>query len=480
MFKNSIHVILMSFITLISGIITTLIIPLLLSVEEYGLYKIFTFYLMFLPVLGFGLIEGAYVNYGDKEQKELRNTDLKKIILQFIAIQIIISIILYLVYNHTQLNKVYIYIIWIIIPYNLVLFYNKILTTTLNFKFFSMTNNANRFFLLASLLVLWKIDMLSNVSIMWSYLLIYSVQLLITAMFLKDIFKRKNNEVSSVEEIGIKQNLIIGIPFMLSFYIGQFALGLDRIFIEYFNDIAEYSYYAFSYSMISVFIVLINSVNSLVYPYLVRINKENWPRVYCLLTFIINSMFAILIIALGPLVLVIQKILPQYVDAIPVFYLMIPIILLRSQYVLKHWQYYNLLKKQQSLLFINIFILILVFILNYYVMKSKLDYTYYAMMTLIAFWVWNSINEKRFSRLLKIKVKRNNLFVNSVCMLSLMLFLIDTINIWHITVTLFLIFVVIYFNTIKTLTYSIMNRKNDSVVNVLKRLTLYTDLGLFG
>ena len=58
-------------INLLIGIITGFLVPAFLSLDQYAYLKTFTLYIGFVGILHFGFIDGLYIKYGGRKEKEL-------------------------------------------------------------------------------------------------------------------------------------------------------------------------------------------------------------------------------------------------------------------------------------------------------------------------------------------------------------------------------------------------------------------------
>ena len=64
MIKNIIRVLLSNVATIISGIVIGFIIPKILSVRDYGMYKTFTLYMTYAGFFSLGIIDGIVLKFG--------------------------------------------------------------------------------------------------------------------------------------------------------------------------------------------------------------------------------------------------------------------------------------------------------------------------------------------------------------------------------------------------------------------------------
>ena len=67
--KNIIRVFWANILSIISGIVTSFMIPMVLSIENYSEYKTYTFYVSYVLILSLGFADGINYKYaGENEQ----------------------------------------------------------------------------------------------------------------------------------------------------------------------------------------------------------------------------------------------------------------------------------------------------------------------------------------------------------------------------------------------------------------------------
>lgn len=58
--------------------VTAFLVPMVLSVDDYGYYKVYTFYAAYIGILHFGFCDGIYLDYGGKEESEIKTEQISR------------------------------------------------------------------------------------------------------------------------------------------------------------------------------------------------------------------------------------------------------------------------------------------------------------------------------------------------------------------------------------------------------------------
>jgi len=193
-----------------------------------------------------------------------------------------------------------------------------------------------------------------------------------------------------------------GFVIMFAYFLSYLILGLDRVFIEHNYSLVDYAIYSFAYSIIAVFLVTLNSLNSFIYPLLSRVHHDKIKEQYQDMSFYINTFFTVAMIGVPFIIVFIRWFLPDYVESIPFFIVLVPVILFQTHYSLKYWQFYNLRKNAKNFILVSVFGFFIGFGLNMYILKTDQPIIYYAFATIISLMIWISLLEIDFNKHFKI------------------------------------------------------------------------------
>ena len=82
---------------LISSLIVGFFVPMILSIDGYANLKTYTLYISYIGLFHFGFIDGLFIKYGGKKYEDIDKKILKGEHTFLIILEIIISVILFLI-----------------------------------------------------------------------------------------------------------------------------------------------------------------------------------------------------------------------------------------------------------------------------------------------------------------------------------------------------------------------------------------------
>ena len=422
-------------INLLIGIITGFLIPAFLSIDQYAYLKTFTLYIGYVGIFHFGFIDGLYIKYGGKSEKELDKGILKGEHNFLLSFQLIVTLFFLLMGIFLKDNIVLAFSL-IILPTNMQTLFKFLYQALGQFGAYSKIMLITPNLLLIMNLFIIYILKLDNYwpFIVGTLLINYIVFIGLEISFLR---KEKGNK-ASVNIERIKDNFKVGIFIMIGNLSSMLFYSIDRWFVKYLFSITEFAFYSFAISMMAVINILISSVTMTFYPYLIRNQDEGLYRkikTYFLIlgTIASGGYFAFSFIV----TFFLKKYIPS-LDIISILFAGFPaIIVINALYV-------NLYKaqKQERRYFFTVFkmllvsvIIIIIALLMYKTPKSI------AIATTLAFYVWYIYSAKDF-KYLSINFKE----IMYLC-LYLSLFFITTIYLswWQGTIVYFSSIVLINF-----------------------------------
>ncbi len=407
-----------SILGIIINIIIGLYVPHLFSKEGYADYKIYTFYLGFIPLIHLGLVDGILIKFSKYSEKENQERNFKKLLIHFSITQIIISFLI-TIFTLTFLNISFSYLAVVLtIPLiNILGFYNKILVLCNKFKVIALVNLLFKIILFIFVILMMIFGTNDYKILILATIIAYVIQLLVSLLFSNQFLRKASYDK---EDISYIELLKIGFPILLAYIISTFILGLDRMFIEYSAEKTDYAIYAFAYSLITIFLTVLNSVNVIVFPSVMKMdnNKRNkFNTSFLLMRDFLLIVSVIAIILLGP---ALNTFLPKYNDSKIYFLILFPIVFLRLDYSLRLWPQMNAFGKTFTILIVNLSILMISIGLNLIVLIYNLDYIYYAVMTVISTCIWNLTLEFIVSKKTGKKINISHMYIYSIIVLTIL------------------------------------------------------------
>ncbi len=438
--KKFIVVALSSYLSIIISLVYGLYLPKVLDVADFAQLKIFTFYIGFLSIFFLGIIEYTLTEYSKYSFSETKEKTYNSLLFVAVLINFVFVIILIFINAITFGDSIYTYILLFAIPLN-------------TMTSFASLSRANKKFYLSSIislivpivqlviLVLMDISGASNYEILIISRFTAAIASIIMFIIIyRSLFFKKISLKAGFTEY--KKAVVIGLPLVVSYFVGMLAFGLDRIFIEYTQSTTSYAYYAFAYSLISIFFASLRAISTFSVPYLKNFSFESKQKFYIFIT----KFFTIFGLGFSFSVIIMPYFLdfayPHYSESAIIFSILTGVTLFQVQYTLKQRLYFVVDNKGNSNIIANLVLLVLAIIANCIVYILDLPYYYYAVATLITYIIWQFIIEIYFSKsynIFSIKYFASNLLI-SMNILLIYVLLENTIAFTSINIIILLFY----------------------------------------
>lgn len=310
--NNIVKVLISSFVSFGSSLIIGFILPAYLSVREYGLYRNFILYINYFYILNFGYNEGLYIKYGGKKLSDVNLLKLRKEFRVSFVFQTIVTILLSILSIYFQR---YNYLLIVITSFfmNLSYFHMLLQQSFAEFDYYTKTNIikgiSTVFFMLIALF-------LFKSKVHYFYSIAFLAAQIVTLLYLTLVF----NKIRSLDEI---EERLTSIEIRNDFSIGIFILSanLIRVLIgnvgqwvaKFFFDIELFAQYSLAGSMISVVLLIINSISAVFYS---KISNENNDSELVLIKDILLLLGVISAVSIFVLQFIIIKFLPNYAESL--------------------------------------------------------------------------------------------------------------------------------------------------------------------
>lgn len=395
--KSIVQVLASNITTIVSGVLVAFILPKIIPVESYGLYKTFTLYASYLGLFSFGIIDGIVLQYGEKDYEDIDKLRFRSYFKWYFSIHAIIAIIIIII-ALTVPNKEYMFILISLAIYmissNITGYFQQISQITMRFKELSIRKILQSIFNVVIILLMFMAYK-ANVELTYhSYLVLWiCVNVGLTIWYVityKDIVF--SDSLPMKETLcDIRKLIIVGFPLLFANLCSSLILTLDRQFVNLLFTTSEYAIYAFAYNMLSLVTVATSAISTVLYPVLKRTNDENLTENYdTLISILLCFVFAAMVVYF-PLSLFIKGFLPKYVDSIAIFRIIFPGLAISSTITVIMHNYYKVFG--DNLLFFrkSIVVLIISAIANYvaYILfKATKSISYASILTMIFWYVY--------------------------------------------------------------------------------------------
>lgn len=347
--------------TLISVIIA-LVIPKLISVEQYGYYQLYAFYISYVGVSYLGLCDGFYLRIGgqyyDDLDKPLYNTQFRLLGL----FEIIFYAILFCSVSAFSADEDRLYVIlWVCISaVGLCLrwFITFLLQATARIKEYAVVTISERilYVLVAVPAVLFGYrgyKWLVGIDSAAKY-----VSLMIGMWYCRDMIRAKTLPVKTVIP-EVRKNISAGFKFMLAQLCDMLIIGVVRFGVQDHWDIATFSKVSITLTVSNLVMTAINAISVVMYPALRRAKEESLPALYRVMRVALIGLAFGVLIMYYPIQKILSAWLPQYAESLRYAAILFPICVYQSKMSLLVNTYYKTLRLENLLMKCNMAALVL-------------------------------------------------------------------------------------------------------------------------
>lgn len=359
--KNLSYTVTANFATLGISVLLNLFVPKLLGVTEYSYWQLYVFYSSYVGFLHFGWIDGIYLKIGGEEYDELNKKSLGSQFWYLMILELFISgIVIFWTLSFFQLNNQSVILILtaiesvVIIGKTYVLY---IFQSTNRIKEYAQLSRNDRYlyvlfigiyFLTGGRDFYWLIimDILSKlIMTLWG---VFRIRDMVTKKILP----------LRVLTSEILDNINIGSKLMLSNVASMLILGTIRFFVQQRWSIETFGKLSFTLSISNMFLTFINAVGVVMFPLLRRTNQSRLPKLFITLRNIFVPVTYSLLLFYIPAKFVLGLWLPAYHDSLIYMGILFPIVIYEGRMSLLINTYLKSLRKEKTILFVNIATLI--------------------------------------------------------------------------------------------------------------------------
>lgn len=415
-FKNISFTFASNLICTLISVLVTFILPKGISVENYGYFQLYFFYVNYTGFLHFGWADGLFLRHGGDYYESLNKDVLGSQFKIYWAIEILFSLIFCLVAlylaNGPQRTKVFI-LIGASIAFNLPKTYLQyLLQATNRIREYATLITLERIvfgLLILAIVCLGKdsftlaisADLLGKfISLVYA---IFHCRDLLTSHFVisKCVFKE------------ILSNINVGSKLMLANIASLLIIGIVRWAIDQKWDVSTFGKISLTLSISNIMLIFVRSVSMVMLPTLRRIDGRKYASIYNdIKVLLFTLMFGGLLIYY-PLNVILTIWLPNYADCLKYMAILFPLCVFEGKLSILVEMYLKTMRLEKKILVSNIATLVFSVIATFVSVFILENLTVAVMCILIIFAFRTTLGEYMLSKHLDINFYRN-LFIEIV------------------------------------------------------------------
>lgn len=432
--------------------VTAFLVPMVLSVDDYGYYKVYTFYAAYIGIFHFGYCDGIYLDYGGRNEDEIET---EKISQQFATI-FIFSVGLAFIASLWGILRHDFTIVCLgltVVPNIVYTFYSYVYQATGDFKKYARMLNLSMLFnlLMNTILIFLKVRDYRV------YIIVCIIVQLISFLVGTFYFKQSGWIRKSSFSFDVLMKYIkMGILLMLGNFAYTFFIGIDKWFIKFTLGITDFSMYSFASQMLTVVNMFITPISMTLYSHLSRRKDHEFEvKVKRLLVTILMLMP----VAIYVIMFIINVFMSKYNRTISLVSVLLITQIFLSLNLTVFVNLYKTYKMQGTYMKSLLIAFCVAGVLDFIVAILCPNAVLYAAATLVSCLIWLCINEKNF-----LYMKPT---LRDITYIIILLSLFAILNMFENVLIRALVYIIVYF----MLTLVIRKDEWKYMANILKKGT---------
>lgn len=328
-----------------------------MSVETYGYFQLYMFYISYVGVSYLGWCDGIYLREGGKFYKDLDKSlySTQFWILGFFEVILYSIILAFSLFLASDANKHFVYMFVCVAGVGMCLrwFITYILQATARIKEFAIVTISERIVYLALILFIFALGYKNYILLIAADVVGKYVSLSIGVWYCRDMVFAKLLSLKSV--LGeIKENISAGIKLMFAGLSSMLIIGVIRFWVQSKWDIATFGKVSLTLTISNMVMTAINAIAVVLYPMLRRTSQEQLSRLYSIMRILLMGIIFAGLIFYYPLQRILSAWLPQYIESIRYAAILLPVCAYESKMAMLINTYLKALRLENMLMICNI------------------------------------------------------------------------------------------------------------------------------
>lgn len=445
-------------VSLLASLMITFFAPGLIGREQFAYWQLFLTYVTYVNITRLGINDGLYLRLGGKKYEELDFELLSHERQVYIFYQAVVAVLFtgVVLCSSTSPDRIFVLLACAVC----------IVIVNANGYLIYILQAVNRTSVYSTSVVIQNLTWFIAVGIIYfGHILSYKVIIIMyvcghlcSSIYLmyhtKEIVRHKHVKINRVF-YDIKENIKCGVKLMIATYAGSLIVSSVRMFVDAAWGVEVFGVFSFSLTLANVFLTFISQTSIVVFPALRRVRPDAQKQVYVKLRNGLSLILPLVMAGYLPIVLIVHRFLPQYVDSLAFLPMFLPICTFDGKMQMLCSSFFKSLRMENTLLNINVFTLglsVCVALLGCYGVKD----IYFVAIGILAVVAIRSI----VSELILAK-KMNCSIYKELVLEIMMVILFVTGAIMLKPVTMFVVYAVVY------IVYLLINKKK--VIELFQR-----------
>lgn len=266
MLNNIFRVLTANGIVAIVGLLSSLFLPKILTIEEYAIYQTFLLYLTYIAILHLGFPTGMNIKYAGKRLEDIDKEQYKaeiRLLLLILSVFTIVGLGMYAVTGREMQLYLSIMILFYCFPAS----YSALVQAWGKFDIYAILHILiSAVPLIIPIIYYLVFHTLSSTICILSYVNVYGIVLIGCLIYHNNVVKGiKSASLFTNENWHIEK---LGFFFLMGNYINSLLHSIDKQFVKWFCITSEFSYYSFGLTMQGAMTMFITAISQPLFPYM--------------------------------------------------------------------------------------------------------------------------------------------------------------------------------------------------------------------
>lgn len=384
MVKHIIKVLFSNGIVAAVGLLSSLFLPKILSLDEYAVYQTFYLFLTYITVLHLGFPTGMVVKYAGKKYLEIDKKQYKSELTVVSCILVFFAFVWAIVAILTR-DSLQLLVAAMIIPYCFMASYITLLQSWGEFTQYAVSHAILSALPLALPIIIYVFTGFASAKLcIGIYISIYTVVLIFYLIkniaFLRNV---KRAKLLSQENWRIEK---MGFSFLIGNYISLLLHSIDKQFVKWFYDDAKFAFYSFAITLQITMNMFITAVAQPLLPYMARENlsREKYTQIKRLLLILGSSGGLFYYVC----EVVVRFLIPNYAESIGIIRLYFAAFPALAVINCLYMNMYKVKANNKRYVFDVSLVLVISVVANLLAVTLGQDYKLVALVTVVVYYLW--------------------------------------------------------------------------------------------
>jgi O-antigen/teichoic acid export membrane protein len=345
--KGFFFIVLSNLVSLLVGIGSSFLIPKLLQVDDYAIFKLFTLYSSYVGFFHFGFVDGIYLRFGGENYSNLNKEKFRSYFRFFLLLELSASLITCSLAFIKGINTYVLFLVaFELLLSNLITYFSAIAQITTRFKMVSAGSFLLSITKLINLFIFLKLTKIADGAYATPYAYIFlclTSELFELSFFFykfKDLVLGKGENWRSIKK-DIASFFSLGMPLLLSNLITILLFNSNTQIVSLGFDSKTFGVYSFSYNVFSVVSIFTSAISLVLFPVLKRFDTKVMMEKYSVYLEKLSILLCFSLCFFPPIKLFINWFLPNYAASIDTIRICLPAIILYNLLLILVHNYYK-------------------------------------------------------------------------------------------------------------------------------------------